>query len=172
MKFSSKSEYGVRVMAELARRFGSGPISLTEIARQEDLPLAYLEHVVAPLRKAGLITSRYGAHGGYELGRPPGEITLAQVVRVLEGPIAPMVCASEAPEELRDQHCARETFCSTRVMWTRVRDSIASALTAMTLADLTPVGGPPLTTGAYQGVVSLPMVSCTEQMIVERSLAD
>src|SRR5690242_21380654 len=78
MKFSSKSEYGVRVMAELARRFGRGPVSLTEIAREEDLPLAYLEHIVAPLRKAGLVASHYGVRGGYELARPPAEITMAR----------------------------------------------------------------------------------------------
>ncbi|GAC1395055.1 MAG: hypothetical protein NVSMB65_13930 [Chloroflexota bacterium] len=67
MKFSSKSEYGVRVMAELARHFGQGPISLTEVARDEDLPLAYLEHIIAPLRKAGLVLSQHGARGGYQL---------------------------------------------------------------------------------------------------------
>lgn len=169
MKFSSKSEYGVRVMTDLARHFGHGPISLTEVAREEDLPLAYLEHVVAPLRKAGLVTSRYGARGGYELSRPPVEITMAEIVRVLEGPITPMVCATELPAESRTEFCSREEFCSTKTMWMRVRDSIADALTAMTLADLLPVEMQCTTTEGYSSLVSLPVIPCPERQIVKEA---
>ncbi len=173
MKFSSKSEYGMRVMAELARHFGHGPLSLTEIARQQDLPLAYLEHIVPPLRKAGLIASSHGVRGGYELSRPPAEITMAEVVRALEGPISPMVCASEVPDEGRTEYCVRESTCTTRIVWTRVRDSIASALTMMTLADLAPVTALPARSVApHQGMVSLPVVSCADQQIAARTPAD
>ena len=168
MKFSSKSEYGVRVMAELARHFGRGPVSLTEVSRDEDLPLAYLEHIVASLRKGGLVVSQHGARGGYVLARPPGEITIAEVVRVLEGPIAPMVCASEVPEALRDQHCAREAYCTSKLVWVRVRESIASALSAMTVADLVPAGGPAPMMGTYSGVVDLPVVACADAQISTR----
>ena len=87
MMFSTKSEYGVRVMVELARRGGVQPVALTEIAEHERLPLAYLEHLVARLRRAGLIESRRGAHGGYLLAREPGQITMAEVVAALEGEI-------------------------------------------------------------------------------------
>jgi Rrf2 family protein len=168
MKFSSKSEYGVRVMAELARHFGHGPISLTEIAREEDLPLAYLEHIVAPLRKAGLVSSHYGVRGGYELARPPAEITMADVVRVLEGPIAPMICASELPEERRTDYCTREAHCASRILWVRVRDSITSALSAMTVADLVPAAGTPVKVQAYGDMIGLPMIACPDQRAATR----
>jgi Rrf2 family protein len=172
MKFSSKSEYGVRVMAELARHFGHGPVSLTEIAREEDLPLAYLEHIVAPLRKAGLVSSRYGVRGGYELARPPAEITMAEVVRVLEGPIAPMVCASEVPEERRTDYCTREAYCASRILWVRIRDSITSALSAMTVADLVPAGGPVAKAATYGDMIGLPVIPCADRQVATRVLSD
>src|SRR5919197_2040600 len=90
--FSTKAEYGVRVMAHLARRNGDAPISLSAIADAEGLPLAYLEHLVQRLRRAGLVESRRGAHGGYTLARAPDGITMAEVVGALEGEIAPIEC--------------------------------------------------------------------------------
>ena len=91
MMFSSKSEYGVRVMVELARRTSNGAvISLAEIAERNEMPLAYLEHLVARLRKAGLVDSRRGARGGYLLARPAGQITMAEIIEALEGSIAPI----------------------------------------------------------------------------------
>src|SRR5438270_13951749 len=98
MMFSTKTEYGVRVMVELARRSGEDPVPLAEIAWTGDLPLAYLEHLVARLRKAGLVDSRRGSRGGYLLARSPTEITMAEVVEALEGAIAPIECISEAPD--------------------------------------------------------------------------
>ena len=99
MMFSTKAEYGVRVMVELARRAGeTSPIPLAEIAEHDGLPLAYLEHLVARLRKAGLIDSRRGSRGGYLLARPAGEITMAEVVEALEGSIAPIECISESSD--------------------------------------------------------------------------
>src|ERR1700734_2025109 len=94
MMFSTKAEYGVRVMVALARRAGEGgavnPISLAEIAAHDGLPLAYLEHLVARLRKAGLVDSRRGSRGGYLLAPSPVEITMAAAVEALEGAIAPI----------------------------------------------------------------------------------
>ena len=98
MMFSTKAEYGVRVMVELARRAGEDPIPLAEIAEHDGLPLAYLEHLVARLRKAGLVDSRRGSRGGYLLARSPTEITMAEVVEALEGSIAPIECISQAPD--------------------------------------------------------------------------
>ena len=94
MMFSTRAEYGVRVMVELARRSADerGCVSLSEIADGDGLPLAYLEHLAARLRKAGLVESRRGAHGGYLLARPAEEITMAEVVEALEGAIAPIEC--------------------------------------------------------------------------------
>src|ERR1700722_16949736 len=98
MMFSTRAEYGVRVMVDLARRDREHPVPLAEIADCEGLPLAYLEHLVARLRRAGLIESRRSAHGGYLLARSPAEITMAEVVEALEGRIAPVECISSAPD--------------------------------------------------------------------------
>src|SRR5690242_10710520 len=98
MMFSTKAEYGVRVMVALARRASETPdgtepvVSLAEIAERDGMPLAYLEHLVARLRKADLIDSRRGSRGGYLLGRPAEQITMAEVVEALEGAIAPIEC--------------------------------------------------------------------------------
>src|SRR3954462_15537230 len=92
MMFSTKAEYGIRVMAHLAHHDGSQPISLGSIADAEGLPLAYLEHLVQRLRKADLGGSRRGAHGGYTLARPAADISMADVVAALEGEIAPIEC--------------------------------------------------------------------------------
>src|ERR1700694_596043 len=138
MMFSTKAEYGVRVMVELARRAGEDPIPLAEIAAHDGLPLAYLEHLVARRRKAGLVDSRRGSRGGYLLARPPEEITMAEVVEALEGSIAPIEGISQAPDGTIV--CSRESepghACPTKVLWTRVRASIVSTLQQTTLADL------------------------------------
>jgi Rrf2 family cysteine metabolism transcriptional repressor len=135
VSFSTKGEYGVRLMAQLARRHGLGPASLTEIAGQEDLPRAYLEQLVISLRDADLVHSTRGAHGGYELTRPPEEIRMGEVLRALEGPIAPMICVTDDPNHIS---CARAGFCTVNFMWVRVRDAISTVLDSMTLADLVP----------------------------------
>src|SRR4051812_50166405 len=90
MMFSTKAEYGVRVMTHLARADGDVPISLASIAEAEGLPLAYLEHLAQRLRRAELVQSTRGAHGGYTLGRPAGDITMAEIRRALGGAIAPI----------------------------------------------------------------------------------
>ncbi len=162
MMFSTKAEYGVRVMVELARRTGGEPVPLAEIAADDGLPLAYLEHLVARLRKAGLVDSRRGSRGGYLLARPAAQITMAEVVEALEGSIAPIECISEAADGsiVCSRESAREGVghpCPTKTLWTRVRFSIITTLRETTLADLLvspPAAGPPplqiepLTTGA------------------------
>src|SRR3954452_22246938 len=134
--FSTKAEYGVRVMAHLAGRPGAEPTSLGTIAEAEGLPLAYLEHLVQRLRRAGLVESRRGAYGGYSLARPAAEIPMAEVVQALEGAIAPIQCiSSDADGALV---CARESEspCPTKLLWTRVQGSIVRTLNEITLADL------------------------------------
>ena len=123
-------------MVQLGQRAGRGPASLAEIALEEDLPRAYLEQLVMSLRDAGLVRSTRGARGGYELTRAPGEIRMSEVLRALEGPIAPMVCASEDAEHA--VICDRSSRCTVNVLWVRVRDAVAGALDSMTLADLLP----------------------------------
>jgi Rrf2 family protein len=139
MMFSTKAEYGVRVMVALARHDADAPISLSEIADEDGLPLAYLEHLVARLRKAGLVDSRRGARGGYMLARPAKQITMAEVVEALEGSIAPIECITEGTDGTLV--CAREAaddhrVCATKLLWTRVRGSIVRTLEDTTLSDL------------------------------------
>ncbi len=136
VSFSTKGEYGVRLMVQLARHYGTGPASLAGIAAEEDLPRAYLEQLVVSLREAGLVVSTRGAHGGYELARPPEAITMSAVLRALEGPIAPMFCATDDPEHALV--CDRSSRCTVNLLWVRVRDAITSTLESMTLADLAP----------------------------------
>jgi Rrf2 family cysteine metabolism transcriptional repressor len=123
-------------MVQLGRRFGTGPASLAEIAQVEDLPRAYLEQLVTSLRDAELVVSTRGAHGGYELTRQPAEIRMSDVLRALEGPIAPMICATDDPDHIA---CERSARCTVNVLWVRIHDAIADTLDAMTLADLVPV---------------------------------
>jgi Rrf2 family protein len=139
MMFSTKAEYGVRVMAHLASRNGDDPISLSSIAEAEGLPLAYLEHLVQRLRRAGLVESRRGAHGGYSLALPAESISMAEVVEALEGEIAPIECITSGADG--SLVCAREGQpghdpCPTKLLWTRVQGSIVRTLGEMTLADL------------------------------------
>ncbi len=138
MKVSTRGEYGVRAMVALARHYGDGPLSIAEIARQSSVPAAYLEQLIAPLRKSGLVESRRGAHGGYLLGRAPENVRIGDVYRVMEGPVAPMDCVSEDPA---DQTCPLIDGCETRPIWLKVRDSIVDALDSTTLADLLKASG-------------------------------
>ena len=143
MIFSSKAEYGVRLMVELGRQTpgaadGGHPTSLKAIADAEGLPLAYLEQVVARLRRAGLVRSARGAHGGYWLARPAEEITMDEVVQALEGSIAPMDCfVAERTDRVVCSHGPDSgRGCATKLLWTRVQGGIVRSLQATTLADL------------------------------------
>jgi Rrf2 family protein len=123
-------------MVQLGRRYGTGPASLAEIAQVEDLPRAYLEQLVTSLRDADLVVSTRGARGGYELAMSPSDIRMSDVLRALEGPIAPMICATDDPEHVT---CERSARCTVNVLWTRVHDAIADTLDSISLADLVPV---------------------------------
>jgi Rrf2 family protein len=138
LRVSTKGEYGVRIMVDLARHYGGRPRSLTDISQSESLPLAYLEQLVKLLREAEppLVLSTRGAHGGYKLSRQPEEITMGEVVRVLEGPIAPMICATEGE---MTQVCNYLDSCKTRYLWAKVRDAVAHTLDSITLAELVAV---------------------------------
>jgi Rrf2 family protein len=138
MMFSTKSEYGVRVMIQLGRRHGAGPVSLADIAEAENLPLSYLEQLVARLRKADIVRSTRGAHGGYELTRPAAAITMAEVVQALEGTLAPMQCLTDPATSrvLCNHELDADENCATKLLWTRVQGGITRALEQTTLAEL------------------------------------
>jgi len=147
MKVSTRGEYGVRAMVALAKRYRTGPASISTISQESAIPYAYLEQLIAPLRQAGLVESRRGAAGGYFLTHAPAETRIGDIYRAMEGPIAPMDCVSE---DVDVQTCPLIPNCETRPVWMRVRDSIAETLDSMTLADLIdepvmPVGTQPLT---------------------------
>ncbi len=144
MIFTTKAEYGVRLLVELGRQHGAAggtPISLKAIAAAEALPLAYLERIVALLKKAGLVEAVRGAHGGYRLTREPAEIHMDEVVLALEGHVAPMTCFV-ADEEVGAHRvvCNHEADsghgCATKLLWTRVQGGVVKALAATTLAEL------------------------------------
>jgi Rrf2 family transcriptional regulator, cysteine metabolism repressor len=135
LRVSTRGEYGVRLMVDLARHYGENPRSLTEIGQAEGLELKvqYLEQLVKCLREHNLVESTRGAHGGYRLSRPPEQIAMGEVVRALEGPIAPMICATEGEMGVI---CDRLDGCSTKYLWARVRDAVTDTLDAISLADL------------------------------------
>jgi Rrf2 family protein len=141
MKISTRTEYGLRVLVTLARL---GPddacLSLTEIAKREKLPHAYLEQLVGDLRRSGLVTATRGQAGGYRLARPSAEIAMADAVRALEGPLLEMPCAGADDLE----HCDRPQPCSVHEVFQRVYESLSATLGATTLAEVVATaGGPP-----------------------------
>src|SRR5919204_6645838 len=134
MKVSTRVHYGLRAMTELARSFGADRlVSISEIARSEDLPLAYLEQLVGELRRAGLVEGTRGVRGGYRLARPPEAITVGDVYRVLEGEVAPVDCTAE---DYLPGTCGREPVCLSRGIWARVQAAILAVLDSTTLDDL------------------------------------
>ena len=142
MIFTTKAEYGVRLLVELGRHGEDQPVSLKSIAEAEGLPLAYLERIVALLRKAGLVDSTRGAHGGYRLARPATEITMDEAVLALEGVVAPMSCfmGDDDDVERKGVLCSHQADaghgCATKLLWTRVQGGIVEALRHTTLAEL------------------------------------
>jgi Rrf2 family transcriptional regulator, cysteine metabolism repressor len=138
MKVSTRVHYGLRAMTELARWYGEGRLASTsEIARNECLPLAYLEQLVGELRRAGLVEGIRGVHGGYRLARPPAEVTVGDIYRVLEGEVAPVECTAEG---YLPGACVRDQVCLSRSIWERVQRAILDVLDSTTLEDLLRTG--------------------------------
>jgi Rrf2 family protein len=141
MKISTRTEYGIRVLVTLARiDDDTSCLSLTEIARREKLPHAYLEQLVGDLRRAALVTATRGQSGGYRLNRPAAEIHMTDVVRALEGPLLEMPCAGADDLE----HCDRPQPCNVHQVFQRVYESLSISLGSTNLADVAATaGGPP-----------------------------
>src|SRR3954453_7848990 len=123
MIFTTKAEYGVRLLIQLGLRSASGPVSLKGGAAAETLPLVYLERIAALLKKAELVEATRGAHAGYVLARPTEEITMDQVGLALEGAIAPMACVLTDKDDPRVLCSAGpdESHCAPKLMWKRVQ---------------------------------------------------
>ncbi|MFY9174952.1 MAG: Rrf2 family transcriptional regulator [Peptococcia bacterium] len=132
MKFSTKARYGLRAMVELALNYKNGPLSVKVISERQDISEAYLEQLMAPLTRHKLAKSVRGAYGGYLLTKEPNKIIVGDIIRALEGPIAPVDCVSK--DEPRD--CQRADSCVTKLVWEKVRDAVEDALDNLTLEDL------------------------------------
>ncbi|MGA2975918.1 MAG: Rrf2 family transcriptional regulator [Spirochaetia bacterium] len=139
---STRSRYGLRLMVDLALNYGNGSSLLKDVARQEEISEKYLGQIIIPLKSSGLIISHRGAHGGYSLARPPGDITVKDVVEAIEGVIAPVPCvdpsAGAGPGECggNPAGCGRATSCVAIRVWKRLREDIVHSLSSFTLAAL------------------------------------
>jgi Rrf2 family cysteine metabolism transcriptional repressor len=134
MKVSTRVHYGLRAMTELARSYREDRLlAISEIARNEDLPLSYLEQLVGELRRAGLVEGTRGVRGGYRLARGPESITVGEVYRILEGEVAPVDCTAE---DYLPGACNRESVCLSRSIWSRVQAAVLGVLDSTTLDDL------------------------------------
>ena len=135
MKISTKGRYSVTALYELAQRYGEGPVSLKCVAQGQGLSENYLEQLMVPLRRAGIVQSIRGAQGGFMLAKSPAEITIGSIITTVEGPIAVVDCLlaeAGAAEQMCDKACA----CVTRGIWEKVCDSISQVLENITLQTL------------------------------------
>jgi len=130
MKLSTRSRYGVRLLYELARHYGKGPVILKDIASRQDISEKYLSKLIIPLRGAGIVNSSRGAHGGYMLSRDPSEINLLEVAKILEGDITPVECVID------ERVCDRVNICPSRDIWRRLDNVITGFLSEITLEEL------------------------------------
>lgn len=131
MKLSTKGRYGVKAMFELALNYGNEPISIKSIAEKQAISEYYLEQLFGTLRKAGLITSSRGAMGGYVLSKPPNEVSAADILNVLEGPIEISECISD---DL--MNCSKADYCATRLLWLKISSSVNDVINSVTLQDM------------------------------------
>ncbi|NLM14214.1 MAG: Rrf2 family transcriptional regulator [Epulopiscium sp.] len=132
MKLSTKGRYGLKAMVDLAIHSQDKHIALRHIAERQDISEHYLEQLIAVLRKAGLVKSIRGAQGGYSLAVPPEEITVGDILRALEGSLAPVDCVSENVTT----ECAEWDCCVTRTVWKKIGDKINEVVDSITLQDL------------------------------------
>lgn len=125
------TDYGIVLMSRIAAAANSGPQTARELAAQSSLPLPMVSKVLKALARGGLLESQRGAHGGYRLGRDPGQISVADMISALQGPIAIAECATEAPPT-----CGIESTCPSRGAWQRINDALTETLQSMTLSEM------------------------------------
>lgn len=131
MKLSTKGRYGLKAMFDLAMHYGKDPISLTQISERQNVSVNYLEQLITPLRKAGLVKSVRGAQGGYILAKSPVEITVGEVLVLLEGSLAPSDCVKDLLEP-----CSQAEFCATRMIYEKIKKSIDDVVYSISLQDM------------------------------------
>ncbi len=132
---SKKAKYALQAMILLAQQYDSGPVLIADLAERGRMPRKFLELILLSLKNHGLLQSRKGRGGGYSLGRPPGQITMGEVIRIVEGPLAPLPCVSKIAYH-RCEECADERTCGIRLVMKEVRDGIANILDGTTFDDV------------------------------------
>lgn len=130
MKLSTRGRYGIHAMYDLALHYGDGPQSIKMIAERQTIPEAYLEQLIALLRKAKLVISNRGAMGGYRLAHKPEEITVGDVLRALEGGLNLVDCLIE------DEQCGKSCACPSRVVWIKIQQGLNNIVDGITLRDM------------------------------------
>ena len=129
MKLSTKGRYGVKAMVDLAMHYGDTPVSIKTISQRQNISEYYLEQLFSPLRRAKLIKSIRGAQGGYVLNSAPKDITVADIMYVLEGPV-------EIAECIEGTECDNIDYCATRLLWEKIKNSIDEVMESITLQDI------------------------------------
>ncbi|MBC7348696.1 MAG: Rrf2 family transcriptional regulator [Candidatus Aminicenantes bacterium] len=132
MRLSTRGEYASRAMLELAARYGQGPVPIRIISLAQAIPQPFLEQILLLLKRAGYVKSKKGPSGGYYLSRPPAAINVAEVIRVMDGPLAPINCVSVMEHE----PCPLEDRCGLKWLWKEVRDMVAAHLEKTTFEDV------------------------------------
>lgn len=132
MKISRKSDYALRAMITLTEHYGRGPIPIRELARRNDVPKRFLEHILLEMKNEGWVDSIPGRHGGYVLGKSPEKITMGHIVRYFDGILAPIKCVSVADYE----RCSQESLCRFRRVFLEIRNTTAQIMDQTTLASL------------------------------------
>ncbi len=130
MKVSTRTRYGLRAMVDLAVYYKGVPVFIKEIAKRQNISHKYLEHIMLALKKAGLVESLSGAKGGYLLTKKPADITAFDIVKVLEGSLAPVPCMDHK------KMCNRSAVCSVNNLWYKVRKAMVDILRSTTLQDI------------------------------------
>lgn len=132
---SKKTKYALKALIYLAREYDKGPILISNLARDERIPKKFLELILLALKNNGILQSKKGKGGGYYLGKPPREISMGKVIRILEGPLAPVPCVSETAYA-KCEECHDERTCGIRLVMKEVRDAMAKILDSANLADV------------------------------------
>lgn len=132
MMVSTKSDYATRALQDLALHYEQGPVQIEGIARRQGLPARYLEQVLLMLKRGGLLLSKRGVNGGYYLAKPPCEITIGEILRIVDGPVAPIFCVTDGKREV----CPMEGMCALQDLWSEVRDAVDKIVDRTTLEDI------------------------------------
>jgi Rrf2 family protein len=132
---SKRTQYALKATLALAHRYRTGPVLMSTLAKEESIPLKFLESILLDLKGKGFLESKVGRHGGYRLSRSPSSVTIGSIIRTLEGPLAPLPCASETAYQ-PCEGCADVENCGTRIVMRQVRNAISEVLDKTTLGDL------------------------------------